>query len=76
MDNRSPCNETCTPFAKMFNWGQEESKTKTDVDNGRIADYDNGGGTLLYKSIEERQWKSTLSRMTMCPHEVSTFVYR
>ena len=47
-----------------------------DYDDSKKNGGDGGGGTLLYKAIEERQWKSVLSRLTMCPHEVSTFVYR
>lgn len=34
------------------------------------------GGTVLHASIEQRQWKSVLSRMQHCPHEISTYVYR
>ena len=43
--------------------------------HNRIVNYDQGG-TLLFKAIEERQWKSILSRISMSPHEVSTYVYR
>jgi len=45
------------------------------VKHNRIVNYDQGG-TLLFKAIEERQWKSILSRISMSPHEVSTYVYR
>lgn len=76
MNTTPTCADTCTPFAKMFKNWRGKNKTQTKVNDERIVDYDNGGGTFLYKSIEERQWKSTLSRMTMSPHEVSTFVYR
>lgn len=34
------------------------------------------GGTMLHTAIEQRQWKSVLSRMQHSPHEVSTYVYR
>ncbi len=53
--------------------GGGESKKKPSRQD-RVVNYDHG--TILFKAIEERQWKSTLSRMTMCPHEVSTYVYR
>ena len=44
---------------------------------GRSRQVDYGkGGTVLYKAIEQRQWKSVLSRMNHAPHEVSTYVYR
>lgn len=31
---------------------------------------------MLHTAIEQRQWKSVLSRMQHSPHEVSTYVYR
>jgi hypothetical protein len=74
----------------MFNWGTNQKNTNSstqgvdkssstnkppDHDDGtRVINYDQG--TLLFKAIEERQWKSILSRISMSPHEVSTYVYR
>jgi len=51
------------------------SEKKSEVENSRHSSIEDGGN-LLYIAIEERNWKSALSRMQHSPHEVSTFVYR
>lgn len=44
--------------------------------SGRKVDYKKTGGTLLYKAIEQRQWKSVMARIQSHPHEVTTFVFK
>ena len=34
------------------------------------------GGTVLFRAIQERQWKAALSRVVHSPQDVSTLVYR
>ncbi len=68
-----------TPRGYRAGYNKITESARVLVEDGarmtRMVDYDSGG-TVLFKAIEQRQWKSVLSRLTMCPHEVSTFVYR
>lgn len=67
------CVSSCDSFSNMFSWSGNNRETQVKKGQ-RVVDCEHG--TLLFKAIEERQWKSILSRMSMYPHEVSTFVYR